>query len=49
MMTADRSGARSTLVVAVRGTASLIDWLVNLDGEPMLVGDFLVRAVAPVR
>jgi hypothetical protein len=48
MITTNKTESRHTLIVAIRGTASLIDWIVNLDGEPEPAGDFLVRVSTPV-
>ncbi|KIW70390.1 hypothetical protein, variant [Phialophora macrospora] len=42
-MMVHQSHSRRCLVVAVRGTASLVDWLVNLDGDPEPVDNFLCR------
>ena len=44
MITSRTTGEDQLLVVAIRGTVSLVDWLVNLDGDLELTGDFLVQS-----
>ena len=46
MITSRTTGEGQLLVVAIRGTISLVDWLVNLDGDLELTGDFLVHSRA---
>ena len=42
MITTNKTESCHSLIIAIRGTASLVDWIVNLDGEPEAAGDFLV-------
>lgn len=35
----------STLFIAIRGSASLMDWLVNADGDPVEVGENFLASV----
>jgi hypothetical protein len=42
VITSRKRGDDQLLVVAIRGTVSLVDWLVNLDGDLEPTGDFLV-------
>jgi len=48
MITANKTESCHSLIVAIKGTASLVDWVVNLDGELEPTGDFLVRVLIPV-
>lgn len=43
VITSRTAGDGQLLVVAIRGTLSLADWLVNLDGGLEPTGDFLVN------
>jgi hypothetical protein len=46
MITSRTTGEDQLLVVAIRGTISLVDWLVNLDGDLELTSDFLAHSRA---
>lgn len=46
MITSRTTGEDHLIVVAIRGTVSLVDWLVNLDGDLELTDDFLVQPLS---